>query len=550
MLGSFRRVRKLILICHKYHLFKLVKRRPILQTLLFFIAFILAPFVRRVDKNIPVGERICSALTDLGPIYVKFGQMLSTRRDLLPLEIAVALSKLQDDVEPFDGSEAKDIVERALGVPIDEHFSQFEVSPMASASIAQVHAATLKTGDDVVIKVLRPNIAEIIDKDLKLLTTIANILHKYIRQSERFKPREVVADYKHTILSELNLQNEAFNANKLRELWRDSELLYVPKVYEQYTHAQVMVIERIYGVPIMDLEALHAAGTDMEALSERGVEIFFTQVFRDSFFHADMHPGNIFVDISDPKAPKYMAVDFGIMGSLQAQDQRYLAENFIAFFNRDYRQVAQLHIDSGWVPAGTPVEEFEQAIESVCDPIFGKPLEEISFGHLLINLFQTAQKFNMPVQPQLVLLQKTLLYIEGLGRQLYPQLDLWKTAKPYLEDWLKERMSVKTLLKEIMQKAPLWREKLPELPDLIYGNLKQAQHNQSLLEQQNKLLEQQMLISEKQNRSLLYYIVGASLIVTTGILFSADNSWSMTESVSLAAAIVALAIGRIIGNKR
>lgn len=549
MLGSFRRVRKLILVCHKYHLFKLIKRRPTLQILLFMSAFILAPFNRRVDESIPVGERICSALTDLGPIYVKFGQLLSTRRDLLPLDIAMALSKLQDDVEPFAGTEAKEIVERALEVPIDEHFSQFEVTPMASASIAQVHAATLKSGDDVVIKVLRPNIAEIIDKDLKLLSSIANLLHRYIRQSERFKPREVVADYQATILSELDLQNEAYNAEKLRKLWQGSELLYVPRIYKEFTHAQVMVIERIYGVPIMDLETLHEAGTNMEVLSERGVEIFFTQVFRDSFFHADMHPGNIFVDISDPNKPRYMAVDFGIMGSLQTHDQRYLAENFIAFFNRDYHQVAQLHVDSGWVPAGTPVDEFERAIESVCEPIFGKPLEEISFGHLLISLFQTAQKFNMPVQPQLVLLQKTLLYIEGLGRQLYPQLDLWKTAKPYLENWLKERMSVKTLLKEILQKAPIWREKLPELPDLIYGNLKQAQHNQSLLEQQNKLLQQQMLITEKQNRSLLYYIVGASLIITTAILFSADNQWGTTETVSIISALIALAVGRVTGRK-
>jgi ubiquinone biosynthesis protein len=549
VLGSFRRVRKLILVCHKYHLFKLIKRRPTLQVLLFMSAFILAPFNRRVDESIPVGERICSALTDLGPIYVKFGQLLSTRRDLLPLDIAMALSKLQDDVEPFAGTEAKEIVERALEVPIDEHFTQFEVTPMASASIAQVHAATLKSGDDVVIKVLRPNIAEIIDKDLKLLSTIANLLHRYIRQSERFKPREVVADYQATILSELDLQNEAYNAEKLRKLWQGSELLYVPRIYKEFTHAQVMVIERIYGVPIMDLETLHEAGTNMEVLSERGVEIFFTQVFRDSFFHADMHPGNIFVDISDPNKPRYMAIDFGIMGSLQAHDQRYLAENFIAFFNRDYHQVAQLHVDSGWVPAGTPVDEFERAIESVCEPIFGKPLEEISFGHLLISLFQTAQKFNMPVQPQLVLLQKTLLYIEGLGRQLYPQLDLWKTAKPYLENWLKERMSVKTLLKEILQKAPIWREKLPELPDLIYGNLKQAQHNQSLLEQQNKLLQQQMLVTEKQNRSLLYYIVGASLIITTAILFSADNQWGTTETVTIISALIALAVGRVTGRK-
>lgn len=546
---SFRRVRKLLLISYRYRLFTLLSTRPLMRISLKTIAFLLSPWNRRISTSIATGERICQALTELGPIYVKFGQLLSTRRDLLPLDIAVALAKLQDNVDPFDGEEAKDIVESALGESIQEHFSDFNTTPIASASIAQVHEATLKTGEEVVIKVLRPDIELIISKDLRLLTTIANWLHSYLPQSERFKPREVVRDYKQTILAELNLLNEARNAERLRGLWHGSELLYVPHIHNEFSHQKVLVIERIYGIPIMDLDALHDAGTNMELLAERGVEIFFTQVFRDSFFHADMHPGNIFVDINDPQNPRYMAVDFGIMGTLNAQDQRYLAENFIAFFNRDYRQVAQLHVDSGWVPPETSVEEFEKTIESVCEPIFGKPLEEISFGYLLINLFETAQKFNMPVQPQLVLLQKTLLYIEGLGRELYPQLDLWKTAKPFLEDWLKERMSVKTLLREIMQKAPLWREKMPEIPDLIYSNLKQAQQNQTLIEQQSKLLQSQIEQTARHNRAQFYYFIGAALIITTGLLFSSDNIWRLSETITTISAVSAFAIGRLIGNK-
>ncbi len=546
---SFRRVRKLVTIAYRYRLFTLLSTRPFLRVSLKAIAYLLAPFNRRISANTATGERICQALTELGPIYVKFGQLLSTRRDLLPPDIAQALAKLQDNVDPFDGEEASQIVESALEEPLDKHFSFFNTSPMASASIAQVHEATLKSGEEVVVKVLRPDIEVIIDKDLRLLNAIANWLHRYLPQSERFKPREVVADYERTILAELNLLNEAANAERLRDLWQDSKLLYVPRIHHEFSHQKILVIERIYGVPIMDLDTLHDAGTDMELLAERGVEIFFTQVFRDSFFHADMHPGNIFVDITAPDNPRYMAVDFGIMGSLNARDQRYLAENFIAFFNRDYRQVAQLHVDSGWVPAETSVDEFEQTIAAVCEPIFGKPLEEISFGYLLINLFETAQKFNMPVQPQLVLLQKTLLYIEGLGRELYPQLDLWKTAKPFLENWLKERMSVKTLLREILQKAPIWREKMPEIPDLIYSNLKQAQQNQTLIEQQSQLLELQLKQSAKHNRAQFYYFIGAALIITTGLLFSTDNIWSMPETMTSISAVIVLSIGRIIGNR-
>ena len=529
--SSIKRIRSLLHVVRKYRLLELIPEKTPKLKRVALVSFLLAPLVRRCSKDMPAGERLCQGLTELGPIYIKFGQLLSTRIDLLPPEIAQSLSRLQDDVEPFCGSEAKQIVEKALGEDITEHFEDFDDTPMAAASIAQVHAAKLKTGEDVVIKVLRPNVRTIINKDLLLLNNIANWMHLNLANSQRFKPREVVADYERTILNELDLVREANNAEKLRKNWADSDLLYVPKVYHDLCHEKVMVMERIYGVQISDLETLRAAGTNMQELSERGVEIFFTQVFRDSFFHADMHPGNIFVDITDPEKPRYAAIDFGIMGTLNAQDQRYLAENFLAFFNRDYYQVAKLHIDSGWVPPGTKVEDFEQAIESVCDPIFGKPLSEISFGHLLINLFQTAQKFNMEVQPQLVLLQKTLLYIEGLGRQLYPELDLWKTAMPYLENWLRERMSIKNLVKEIEQKLPYWREKFPEIPDLVYQTLKSEQTTQSLLLQQNQILEESRREQQRANKSQFYTIVGTGLIVATAVLYSQDSSWNITESV-------------------
>ena len=546
--SSLKRIRKLLQVVRKYRLLEIVPGNSSKLKLINFASICLAPFVKRCPSDLPDGERLCQGLTELGPIYIKFGQLLSTRIDLLPPELAKSLSRLQDDVEPFCGNEAREIVEKALGESLDEHFAEFEATPMAAASVAQVHAAKLKSGAEVVIKVLRPNVRQIIDKDLVLLKTIAVWLHQNLPQSKRLKPREVVADYERTILNELDLIREANNAEKLRANWADSDLLYVPKVYHELCHEKVMVMERIYGVQISDLEQLHAAGTNMQVLSERGVEIFFTQVFRDSFFHADMHPGNIFVDISDPEKPRYSAIDFGIMGTLNAQDQRYLAENFLAFFNRDYYEVARLHVDSGWVPAGTSVEEFEEAIESVCDPIFGKPLSEISFGHLLINLFQTAQRFNMEVQPQLVLLQKTLLYIEGLGRQLYPELDLWKTAKPYLENWLRERMSIKNLVNEIQKKLPFWREKFPELPDLVYQTLKSEQNTQTLLIQQNQLLQSTREEQRKANNANFFTIVGTGFVIASAVLFASDNFWGISESVLTFAALGCYIVARKLAN--
>lgn len=442
-----------------------------------------------------VGVRLRLALQSLGPVWVKFGQMLSTRRDLFPEHLADELSKLQDQVAPFDGLVAKALIEAALELEaIDQVFEQFEINPLASASIAQVHTAQLKQADgslaDVVIKVIRPGIEQQIHADLALMDDLAAAAARFLPDGKRLRPQEVVREYRKTILDELDLQREAANAIQLRRNFENSESLYIPKVYTDHSRRNIMVMERIYGIPVSDTARLIANGTDMELLAKRGVEVFFTQVFRDSFFHADMHPGNIFVNPAYPENPQYIGIDCGIVGTLNREDKRYLAENFVAFFNRDYRKVAELHIDSGWVPAHTSVEEFESAIRTVCEPIFQKPLAEISFGQVLLNLFNTARRFEMQVQPQLVLLQKTLLYIEGLGRQLYPQLDLWKTAKPFLENWVKQQMGPLALLRQVKEKLPFWAEKLPEMPDLLHSYLQNQPRQQQQLIQQMQLLQQ------------------------------------------------------------
>lgn len=385
------------------------------------------------------GERLKLAMQELGPVYIKFGQMLSTRRDLLSDEWAEELAMLQDRVPPFDSAIARAQIEAELGAPIETYFDNFDDTPLASASISQVHTATLKSnGEEVVLKVLRPNVEEKVHADLLLMTQSAQVLETLLGHGNRLRPAEVVEDYRTTIEGELNLKLEALNAIKLRNNFIDSGALYIPKMYEEFCFTRLIVMERIYGVPVSDRAALEAQGTNLKLLAERGVELFFTQVFRDNFFHADMHPGNIFVSTEHPEDPFYIGLDCGIMGTLTEQDKRYLAENFLAFFNRDYTRIAQLYIESGWVAADTDLVAFEQAIKVVCEPMFNKPLDEISFGHVLLELFRTARRFDMVVQPQLVLLEKTLLYIEGLGRQLYPQLDLWQTAKPFLESWMAE----------------------------------------------------------------------------------------------------------------
>lgn len=419
----------------------------------------------------PRGASIRIMLEKLGPIFVKFGQVLSTRRDLLPDDIADELEKLQDQVPPFSGEEAQKIIEKELRAPIHQKFKKFSKAPLASASIAQVHAAELVDGSDVIIKVLRPNIRKNITSDIALMYLGARIVRFFSKTARRLKPVELVAEFETTIYNELDLQREAANATQLRRNFISSDKMYVPKIYWDYVTKNVMVMERIYGIRISDVKKLKAAKVNFKRLAENGVEIFFTQVLRDSFFHADMHPGNLFVDVSNPEFPVYNGVDFGIMGTLNELDQKYLAENLLAFFRRDYRRVAMLHINSGWVPADTREDQFESAIRVVCEPIFERPLKDISFGHLLLQLFQTAEKFNMQMQPQLMLLQKTLLNIEGLGRQLYPDLDLWETAKPCLEKYMRERHSVKNLLAKMVNEFPQTAEQLSQLPRMLFTAL-------------------------------------------------------------------------------
>ncbi|KFZ29524.1 ubiquinone biosynthesis protein UbiB [Pseudidiomarina atlantica] len=490
-------------------------------------------------KDKSPGARLRLALESLGPVWVKFGQMLSTRRDLLPPDIALELAKLQDRVKPFDGAKAQQLIEKALELKsIDELFDDFAVVPLASASIAQVHTARLKkgegAGEDVVIKVIRPDIRGAIDADLRLMETLAAVLAKHLPDGRRLKPKEVVREYRKTLLDELDLAREAANAIQLKRNFEDSPLLYIPTVFSDYSRTNVMVMERIDGIPVNDVDTLVALGVDMKKLAERGVEVFFTQVFRDSFFHADMHPGNIFVSRENPDDPQYLGIDFGIVGTLNREDKRYLAENFLAFFNRDYRKVAELHIDSGWVPAHVNVEEFESAIRTVCEPIFNKPLADISFGHVLVNLFNTARRFEMEVQPQLVLLQKTLLYVEGLGRTLYPQLDLWKTAKPFLERWMQEQLGWRAVLRSVKEHAPYWAEKMPEMPTLLYDYLRNQRH---MVEQQQAATAALIHSQRKHSWRIWWGLASAATVVTTALFWVSGQPVWLTAS----SAVVAIA---------
>ena len=433
--------------------------------------FFLSPLVwfeRR--RQVSRGSRLRLALQELGPIFVKFGQAVSTRRDLLPADIADELAMLQDRVPPFPGAVARALIEQAYGRPLAEVFESFDETPLAAASIAQVHAARLPGGQEVVVKVLRPGMRAMIERDLAVLYALADLAQRYSREARRLRPREIVDEYQKTVLDELDLMREAANASQLKRNFAGSELLYVPEVYWDYCRNDVMVMERIHGVPISDLQRLKAAGTNIRRLAENGVRIFFTQVFRHNFFHADMHPGNIFVLVDDPQQPRYAAVDFGIVGTLDPRDQHYLAENFMAVFERNYRRVAQLHLESGWVPRATRIDEMESAVRTVCEPIFDRPLKDISFGRILLRLFEISRRFNVQIQPQLMLLQKTLLNVEGLGRDLYPDLDVWATATPILREWMRERTSVLALGRELRARMPELIEAARGLPEL-FGRL-------------------------------------------------------------------------------
>lgn len=474
---------------------------------------------RRPHKHFdtPRGQRLREALQELGPVFIKFGQALSTRPDLLPEDLAAELSLLQDAVPPFPGVQARERIESALGKPVGELFAQFDERPLASASVAQVHAARLPDAPDgspgleVVVKVLRPGIEAAVRRDLELLHLLADLAERFVPEAHRLRPREVIAEYEKVILDELDLLREAANASQLRRNWLGSPLIYHPLVFFDFTRVDVLVMERLHGINIDEIDALRACGTNFQVLAERGVEIFFKQVFRDNFFHADMHPGNIFVDVSNPSQPRYLALDFGIVGTLTPGDQRYLAENFVAFFDRNYRRVAELHLESGWVPSYVRVDEFEAAIRSVCEPIFNRPLKDISFGQFLLRLFQTARRFDMVVQPQLVLLQKTLLNIEGLGRQLYPDLDLWKTAQPIMQEWMRQRLSPMTGLDSLRQHLPQIVEALPDL----LSRLRQDWPPAEFAAQTRELKALRQEIREQQGRSRWLILTAACVLGAT-----------------------------------
>lgn len=500
-----------------------------------WMRMVLWPFKWRTRDALNRGERLRHALEDLGPIFIKFGQLLSTRPDLVPVDIIVELNQLQDNVAPFPNHEFRKIIETALGQPLQALFREFSEDPLASASIAQVHTAVLTTGEDVVIKAVRPGIEKIINQDVALMTLFARILERVSPDGKLLRPVDVVDEYRQTIFDELDLMRETANASQLKRNFDQSPLLYVPEVYWDYCRHNVMVMERVYGAQVTDLETLKAHGVDIKLLAERGVEIFFTQVFDHNFFHADMHPGNVYISLENPQSPSYIALDMAIIGTLSRQDQFYLARNMLAMFRRDYRHVAELHVLSGWVPKDTSIGALEAAIRSVCEPIFEKPIKDISFGDALITLFQTARRFNMPVQPQLVLLQKTLVNIEGLGRQLYPELDLWSTAHPFLERWLKRRFHPKTLFNELTHQAPEWLEKFPEVPHLVLDTvteMKNFAETAPALREASQALQTHVYNQQRQKRR--------RLIAVLAFFFAGYWAWPDLQAVPTESVLLVL----------
>ncbi len=481
---------------------------------------LLSPTGAKAKKCATAPEQLRRALEELGPIFIKFGQVLSTRPDLIPEDITRELARLQDDVEPFPWPEAKTLIETQLGQPLEAVFTTVDPQPLASASIAQVHAATLKTGQDVVIKVLRPGIDKKIQRDVELLRFLARLARKYTNPGVQVDPEEIVEEFEKTIYDELDLQREAANASLLRKNFADSPDLYIPAVHWDCCKEKVMVMERIHGIPIRQFEQLDAAGVNRQVLAKKGIKLFYTQVFRDNFFHADMHPGNIFVDATQPDNPRYIILDFGICGSLPRQHKRYLANNFAAFFDQDYYRIAELHIEAGWVPANTRLDELEAAIRTVCEPYFARPISEISFGEVILKTFQMARRFNLIVQPEFILLQKTLLNVEGLGRQLDPQLDVWETSKPVLAGIMREQYGIEGARKRLKERLPAWLEKSAEIPDLLYEALSRQRH-----QQENDNHHHAIHINGQRKTRLT--IAGGLLAVTAAVLagLSPETDW-------------------------
>ena len=474
-------------------------------------------------SGLPRGERLRLALQELGPVYVKFGQILSTRRDLLPLDIANELALLQDQVSPFPGEQARNIIEEALGEPVDTIFASFDTQPLASASIAQVHPATLHDGREAVVKVVRPGIEKQLRKDIDLLKAIAGIAEKFLQGGARIQPLEVVREFEGVVFDELDMQREAANASMLRRNFQGSKDLYIPEVYWTWCRRRVMVMERVSGLPVGDIEGLREQGIDLKKLARRGIRIFYTQVFRDNLFHADMHPGNILVDASNPNDPSFIAMDFGIVASLSTKDLYYIAENFRALFNQDYRRVAALHIDAGWVPESTRLDELEAAVRTVGEPNFTRPLNEVSFGKLLFDLFEVAHRFQLTLQPQLLMLQKTLLNIEGLGRQLDPELDIWSVAKPELETILRERHNFESISQELRERLPGWLAKAPEIPGLVHDFLVKANSGQLLTRTASEDATRSRKEHQVARRKILQALAGGSMSIPGAVLIAMET---------------------------
>ena len=517
MIKKFLRFIYIFYIINKYCLFNEPIRATKIKTLrvlLLLNPFYYSPRIHRLEH----GVRIREALEKLGPIFIKFGQALSVRADLLPPDVIKEVSKLQDNVPPFDNQVAAQQIEKAIKKSISEIFKSFENTPLASASVAQVHAAVLQNDEKVVVKVLRPGIEKILKLDTSLMLLFATLLSK-LKEIRRFKPVEIVKEINQSFFDELDLVREASNASQIRRNFENSTIHYVPKIYWEYTSSTVMVMERVGGVRVSDIETLDALGIDRRLLAQRGVEIFYSQVFDDCFFHADMHPGNMFIDVSNPADPKYISIDFGIVGTLNRDDQRYLAGNFLAFFKRDYRKVAELHIESGWVPSDTRVDVLESAIRTVCEPIFEKPMKEISLGYTLMQLFAVARRFNMNIQPQLILLQKTLFHVEGLGQKLCPELNIWKTSRPILEKWMKEQMGLRGFYHRSIENMPRVSDKLPELPRMVFDILQQTQTNIK-----NTTTSTQ-LNGFKEPKKKYRFALGCGLALTTiGVIYTLDKN--------------------------
>ncbi len=494
-------------------------------------------------KDVPVGKRLRLALQEMGPVYVKFGQILSTRRDLLPGEIADELSLLQDRVPPFPGAEAQAIIEKALGAPVAELFKEFEIEPLASASIAQVHGAILKTGEKVVVKVVRPGIRRQLVRDLEPLKAITGILERYWHGGSRVRPLELVKEFESVIYDELDMQREAANASLLKRNFKNSKEVYIPTIYWSLSKDNVLVMERVEGIPVGDIEALKAAGVDLKRLAVRGVRMFYTQVFRDNLFHADLHPGNILIDVSNPADASYILLDYGIVASLSPQDLYYISENFIALFKQNYRRVAELHIEAGWVPAATRVDELEAAVRTVGESSFSRPLNEISFGHMLLSLFRVARRFQLAVQPQLIMLQKTMLNIEGLGRQLYPDLDIWAVAKPELESIIREKYGFEHTFADLRDKLPNWLSKAPEMPGLVRDYLTMATRGElrtRMDSEELKALNETFVKESQRNRR---YLLSASLAVVSAVFLALETGpWQLAgfSVLGITAGLVAL----------